>query len=151
MNIEDQGKLIRSIVEAIRQPIRQIRQRPVEVSVRCSDYLGFILLNWGSELRALCPISFASVGETAVVPDAYLFCVVDGMEVFLHTDQKDIAAERERHQREYGRCLKLIAAKERTLANAQFIEKAPSAVVARERAALEQLQNEAAQHKAQIC
>jgi valyl-tRNA synthetase len=55
-----------------------------------------------------------------------------------------VAAEKSRLEKERARLAGLIAAKEKKLANASFVERAPADVVAKERAALVEVQGQLA-------
>jgi valyl-tRNA synthetase len=50
-----------------------------------------------------------------------------------------VAAEIARQQKELAKQMQMIAAKEKQLANEAFVSRAPAAVIAKERAALEDL------------
>ena len=56
----------------------------------------------------------------------------------------DVEAERKRHEKQREKLLGLIAGKEKKLATANFVERAPADVVARERAGLEELRSQLA-------
>src|SRR5262249_39920086 len=79
-------------------------------------------------------------GPEVMAPQASASFFAAGAEVFVDlADYIDVEAERRRQTKELERLGGAIAAKERQLANANFVERAPVEVIDKERAALAQL------------
>src|SRR5208337_2118683 len=87
-------------------------------------------------------------GPDVAAPKLSANVALGGMEIFVDlADLIDVDAEIERKEQEDVRLQGLIAAKRRKLENANFVDRAPAAVVQGERAALKDLEE---QHAAAV-
>jgi len=156
---QSQTELIDPEVEArfwrfqeLLRAVRDIRMRQniqprqqIEFMVRCDQQTADLL-------RPMAPYFAAMAGATAVAwgpqvqpPALAADAVVSGMEVFVDlAGLIDVAAEIRRKQKELQRLESLIAAKQKKLADASFVQKAPPAVVEKERSSLSELQTQQA-------
>ncbi len=90
-------------------------------------------------------------GPEVTAPEHSANVALAGMEVFVNlAGLIDVGAEVERNEREMVRLDPLIAAKRKKLENANFVERAPAAVVEGERAALKDLEDQLAAAKAVV-
>ena len=128
--------------------LREIRSRqnippktPIEFSARCDAATAELLLPMAPYFESL-----AGAHATAWGADVAPFATsahVSSKEIELYVNLAgliDVAAETGRLEKEQGKLTGLIGAKEKKLSNANFVERAPADVVAKERAALTELQ-----------
>jgi valyl-tRNA synthetase len=81
-----------------------------------------------------------TIGPTVAAPPLSANFSATGIEVFVDlAEHIDVAAEKSRKEKELVKFDQLIAAKEKQLSNEAFVSRAPEAVIAKERAALEEL------------
>jgi valyl-tRNA synthetase len=138
--------------QSVLRGLREIRSRQniapktsLEFSIRCDSATADLL-------RPMAPYfeSLAGARASAWGPDAAAFAtnaqmVLKEGDLFVNlAGLIDVAAEMARLDKERTRLTGLIAAKEKKLANASFVERAPADVVAKERAALTEVQGQLA-------
>jgi valyl-tRNA synthetase len=80
------------------------------------------------------------IGPTVAAPPLSAHFTVSGVDVYIDlAEHIDVAAEIARKEKELAQHDKLIASKEKQLSNEAFVSRAPEAVIAKERASLEEL------------
>ncbi len=83
--------------------------------------------------------SDTDIGPSVTAPPLSAHFTASGIEVYVDlADHIDVPAEIERKQKELVKFNQLIAGKEKQLSNEAFVSRAPEAVIAKERAALEE-------------
>jgi valyl-tRNA synthetase len=136
--------------QSVLRGLREIRSRqnippktPLEFSLCCD-------LATAELLRPMAPYFASLTGARAIAcgPDAVAFATNVQMslkegELYVKlAGLIDVEAEESRLEKEKARLAGLIDAKKKKLANASFVERAPADVVAKERAALAELQGQ---------
>ncbi len=130
--------------------LREVRSRQnippkteMRFSVRCDAATAELLRPMESYFEAMAGAKATAWGETTAPPATSANFMVSGAEVFVDlAGLIDIEAEIGRKTKELARLAGAIAGKERQLANASFVERAPADVIEKERAALAQLQQQ---------
>src|SRR5262249_24915913 len=81
-----------------------------------------------------------AIGTSVITPPLSSSFTASGVEVYVDlAEHIDPVAEITRNEKELAKKEQMIAAKEKQLANEAFVSRAPEAVIAKERAALEEL------------
>ncbi len=127
--------------------LREVRSRqnippktPLRFSVRCDAATADLLRPMEPYFETMAGAHATAWGADVQAPTASVSFLVTGGEVFVDlAGHIDVEAEITRNTKELGRLEKAVAAKERQLSNASFVERAPAEVIQKERAALEQL------------
>lgn len=136
------AKQISVVMDAIRG-VRNVRSernvppsKPVGMLIRSQDAATLKLLeSVRPYLMRFCNLNSLTIGDDVSVPENAVTVIVSGAELFLPlADLVDLAAERERLQRERQRLEDEVTRVRHKLSNAQFVNKAPAAVVEAERA-----------------
>ena len=130
--------------------LREVRSRQnippktdMRFSVRCDAATADLLRPMEPYFEAMAGAKATAWGENTTPPATSVSFMVSGAEVFVDlAGLIDVEAEIERKTKELTRLSGAIAGKERQLANASFVERAPADVIEKERAALTQLQQQ---------
>ncbi len=137
---ENQFSRVRSVITAIRN-LRSEHRLPPSQKVNAKIY-GH---NYTVKLEAAKPLIVSlrtGIGELTISEsgeriDNALYTNIDGIEVYLEVEI-DSAAEKARLEKEIEKITNGISGVEKKLANAEFVEKAPEALVAQEKNKLEE-------------
>ena len=133
--------------QEVLRAVRDIRARQnvppreeIAFVVRCDAPTAKLLSPMEDYFRAMAAAKAGGFGPSVAIPTLAANVTLAGMEVFVDlAGLIDVEAELARKQAELTKLDGLIAAKEKKLANAGFVAKAPPAVVQKERASLEDL------------
>ena len=145
--------LAQTVVAAVRRLRQQndvAERKPVKVTVAAASADDAAGLERAADLTARmgCLASF-TVGTDPERPEGAAADVVEGLEVLLDLDGLiDKEAQRESLQRNLAKVEKNVETVSGKLSNEAFVAKAPEAVVAKERARLEELEAEKARLEA---
>ena len=132
--------------------LREIRSRqniapktPIRFSARCSQETADLLHPMARYFESMAGAQAIAWGERAAPPETHAHVSLKDVELYVDLEGLiDIKAEIARLEKERGRISQAIASKEKKLANASFVERAPADVVERERASLAELQSQLA-------
>jgi len=124
-------------------------RRLVDVVIKVSADRADSLQHQAHIIRKLAGVGRLTIDPQAVRPRNAATIVAGDLQIFV-ADVIDDEAERRRLGRELAELDKQIAAKERKLANEQFVARAPQEVVARERERLEEFRARRARLQASI-
>jgi valyl-tRNA synthetase len=130
--------------------LREVRSRQnippkteLHFSVRCDAATADLLRPMEPYFEAMAGAKATAWGDKTAPPATSANFMVSGAEVFVDlAGLIDVAAEIERKTKELTRLSSAITGKQRQLANASFVERAPADVIDKERAALTQLQQQ---------
>ena len=137
-------ELLRAVRDIRMRQNIQPRQQ-IEFMVRCDQQTADLLRPMAPYFAAMAGAIAVAWGPQVQPPALAADAVVSGMEVFVDlAGLIDVAAEIRRKQKELQRLEALIAAKQKKLADASFVQKAPPAVVDKERSSLSELQTQQA-------
>jgi valyl-tRNA synthetase len=135
---EEEMAFVQGVINAVRNirgennipPSREIR-----VQVRPSnEQRKGVIGAYARYLQKLARVSSIEIVASGFKPRLSSSAVVDGIEIFVPLEGMiDVAAERQRLEKEIGRLQELVESIERKLANPQFVERAPKEVVEKER------------------
>ena len=136
-DIRDRQKVPEADADRFRRPLRRGHGRVAQADGALLRFHGRVRGDrWGPEV---------------VPPKLSANVALAGMEVFVDlADLIDVGAEVERKKQEMVRLEGLIAAKRKKLENANFVQRAPAAVVEGERAALKDLEDQLAAARAVV-
>lgn len=156
-NLKDINEEAERVMEELNEIVRSIRnaraQNKVEASrwVEASVYVedaGSKILGYGSAIETLArvkPLNMQTGKRKSDADDNTLVLVLKGAEVVIPmASMIDLDAEKERIERETEGLTSQIARLEKMLSNEGFTSKAPSAVVAKERAKLKEYKDKLA-------
>jgi valyl-tRNA synthetase len=132
--------------------LREIRARqniaqktPIRFSARCSAEIAAALAPMSPYFELLAGAQAVSWGPTAAPPETHAHVSLKGVELYVDLEGLiDVKAEFARLEKDRDRLTQAIAAKEKKLSNASFVERAPAEVVAKERSSLADLQSQLA-------
>ncbi len=138
--------------QAVLGALREIRSRqniapktPIEFSVRCTDATVKLLQPMEPYFASMANATAVAWGDRAEPPATNATVNLTGADVFVDLkDFIDVGAEIARNEKQGQRLLGQIQGKEKKLANANFVERAPAEVVERERNSLAQLKEQLA-------
>jgi valyl-tRNA synthetase len=144
--------------QEVLRAVRDIRTRQsvpprkeVHFSVRCDAATADLLRPMEPYFIQMADARPTGWGTDVALPQHSANVALTGMEVFVDlAGLIDVGAEVERKRQEAVRLEGLIAAKQKKLENANFVQRAPAAVVDGERAALKDLEDQLAAAKAVI-
>jgi valyl-tRNA synthetase len=133
--------------QEVLKALRDIRSRqnippktPVSFSVRSDPATAQLLQPLAPYFQSMAGARATGWGPQVVPPATAASTVAGAAEVFVDlAGLIDVAAETARQTKELARISGAIAAKERQLANENFVSRAPAEVIDKERAALDQL------------
>ena len=142
--IEAQFERFQEVLKAVRE-IRSRQNVPpkkqIEFSVRCEVADADLVRPLEPYFVTMAAAQATAWGPDTAAPALSANATIKGAEVFVDlADLIDVDAEIARKQDEVAKLEKLIVGKENKLANASFVERAPEAVVKKERDALAELQ-----------
>jgi valyl-tRNA synthetase len=132
--------------------VRDIRARQgvapkttLAFSVRCDPSVADLLAPMEPYFAPLANARPAGFGPDVTAPALSAHVTLSGMDVYVDlTELIDVPAEIARKQQEIDKLTGFIAAKEKKLTNASFVERAPADVVQKERDSLKDLQDQLA-------
>jgi len=130
--------------------LREIRSRqniapkvPVRFAVRCDTDLAGMLEPLDAYFQSLANATAIGMGPDVAAPPTNATVPLDEARLFVDLDGLiDVAAERQRLEKEQTRLQNSIAGKQKKLDNANFTARAPAEVVQRERDSLAQLRKQ---------
>jgi valyl-tRNA synthetase len=128
--------------------LREVRSRqnippktPLTFSVRCDEATAELLRPMEPYFNAMAGAKATAWGPNVQAPATSANFIVSGGEVFVDlAEHIDVDAEIARQIKELARLEGALAAKQRQLSNANFVERAPADVIQKERDALAQLE-----------
>jgi len=131
--------------------LREIRSRQnivpkkaMSFAVRCDAATAELLRPMERYFDAMANAQAQSWGPAVIPPDDAANISLPGIEVYVDlADLIDVAAELGKGERELGKLVEMIAAKEKKLASDGFAKRAPAEVVAKEQASLDEMRNRA--------
>jgi valyl-tRNA synthetase len=138
--------------QGVLRAVRDVRSRqnvpdrkPVDFAVRCDPEAADRLRPMEPYFASLAWARAVDWGPAVESPRLSANVTLAGIEVFVDLAELiDVEAEMARKQKELEKRASLIAAKQKKLANKRFIERAPEAVVQKERDGLEALEQQQA-------
>jgi valyl-tRNA synthetase len=144
--------------QEVLRAVRDIRGRQnvpprkeIHFSMRCDSATAELLKPMEKYFISMATARPTAWGPDVVAPELSANVALAGMEVFVDlADLIDVEAEIERKEQDVVRLTGLAAAKRKKLENANFVERAPEAVVQAERAALKELEDQIAAAEAVI-
>ena len=142
--IEAQFERFQEVLKAVRE-IRSRQNVPpkkeIEFSVRCDEEDADLVRPMEPYFLTMAAAKATAWGPETPAPELSANVALKGAEVFVDlADLIDVEAEIARKKDEVTKLEKLIVGKEKKLSNANFVERAPEAVVAKEREGLDDLQ-----------
>ena len=142
--IEAQFACFQDVLKAVRE-IRSRQNVPpkkeIEFAVRCEASYADLVRPLEPYFLSLAAARATGWGPETVAPALSANVTLTGVEVFVDlADLIDVEAEISRKEDEVAKLEKLVAGKKGKLANANFVERAPEAVVQKERDALADLE-----------
>jgi valyl-tRNA synthetase len=138
--------------QEVLRAVRDIRARqgvapktPLAFSVRCDAAAADLLAPMESYFESMANARATAIGPDVTAPALSANVTLTGMEVFVDLAELiDVPAEIARKKQEVEKLVGFIAAKEKKLANASFVERAPADVVQKDRDSLKELQDQLA-------
>ena len=142
--IESQFERFQEVLKAVRE-IRSRQNVPpkkqIEFSVRCDEADAELVRPMEPYFVTMAAAQATAWGPNTPAPALSANVSLKGAEVFVDlADLIDVEAEIARKKDEVAKLEKFIVGKEKKLSNANFVERAPEAVVAKERESLTDLQ-----------
>ncbi|MBW3595776.1 MAG: valine--tRNA ligase [Planctomycetes bacterium] len=130
--------------------VREIRARqnipprkPIEFSVRCEESEASLLRPMAPYFSSMAQANPFALGPAVTPPPTHAKASLPGLEIYVNMEGFiDVAAEKQKLEKEREKIDKLITGKEKKLENQQFVEKAPADVVQRERESLAELKQQ---------
>jgi valyl-tRNA synthetase len=141
-----------AMFQAVLGALREIRSRQnitsrnaLEFSVQCDDSAAELLQPMGPYFQSMANATGLAWGPSVTPPATHAAVSGDGVEVYVDlAGFIDVGAEITRNEKLEQKLSGQIQGKEKKLANASFVDKAPADVVQRERDSLVQLQEQLA-------
>jgi len=138
--------------QEVLRAVRDIRARqsvppktPIEFSVRCEAAVADLLSPMEPYFAAMANARSVAFGPDVTAPPLSAHVTLSGMDVYVDLAELiDVPAEIARKRQEAEKLAGFIAAKEKKLGNASFVERAPADVVQKERETLKELQEQLA-------
>ncbi len=118
--------------------------RVLEVEIRCDAETAALLDPMRPYFRSMATASILSLGEVDPEGLTTSAAVLDGVEVLVRLSEEERETEIARQKKELAKLEPLIAAKQKKLANEQFVSRAPAQVVEKERETLRRLEEQKA-------
>jgi len=136
--------------QEVLRAVRDIRARqgvapktPLRFSVRCDAESAERLRPMASYFDAMANAQPTGFGPDAESPELSAHVALSGMDVYVDLAELiDVPAEIARKKQEAEKLAGFIAAKEKKLSNASFVDRAPAEVVRKERDGLQELQDQ---------
>jgi valyl-tRNA synthetase len=141
--------------QEVLRAVREVRNRqnvppgrPIEFAVRCDASTAALLEPMRGSFISMAAARPTQFGPEVLSPALVAGVTLPGMEVLVDlAGLIDVAAERAKKREEKAKIEARIASQEKKLANESFVQRAPAAVVEKEREALRALQE---QHAATV-
>jgi valyl-tRNA synthetase len=138
--------------QEVLRAVRDIRARqgvapktPLAFSVRCDAAVADLLRPMAPYFDSMANARVTGLGPDVVAPALSANVTLSGTDIFVDLAELiDVPAERARKQQEVEKLTGFIAAKEKKLTNASFVDRAPAEVVQKERDSLKDLQDQLA-------
>ena len=138
--------------QEVLRAVREIRSRQnvppkkqIEFALRCDEHVAERLRPMGPYFESMAGAKAIGWGPQVKAPALCANVTLPGMEVFVDlAGLIDVEAEIARKKQELAKLESLIAGKQKKLANKSFVEKAPAAVVEKERESLKELESQLA-------
>jgi valyl-tRNA synthetase len=136
--------------QEVLRAVRDIRARqgvapkaPIKFSVRCEAAVAELLQPMEPYFASMANARAAAFGPEVAAPPLSAHVTLAGMDVYVDLAELiDVPAEIARKRQEVEKLTGFIAAKEKKLSNASFVERAPAEVVQKERDSLKDLQDQ---------
>lgn len=136
--------------QEVLRAVRDIRARqgvapktPLRFAVRCDASVAGLLSPMEPYFASMANARSTAFGPEVASPPLSAHVPLPGMDVYVDlAGLIDIAAEMARKKQEAEKLVGFIAAKEKKLSNASFVERAPADVVQKERDSLKELQDQ---------
>ncbi len=136
--------------QEVLRAVRDIRNRqkvpkptPIDFAVRCDAPSAALLKPMEPYFISMECARLTNAGPEVTTPKLSANVALAGMEVFVDlADLIDVGAEVERKKEEMARLEGLITAKRKKLENANFVQRAPAAVVQKERDRLKEIEEQ---------
>jgi valyl-tRNA synthetase len=127
--------------------LREVRARQgiaprAEISfvARCDAQAAKLLEPMRLYFETMAGAKPTAIGSQVTAPPMSAHFTASGIEVYVDlAEHIDVSAEKARKEKELAKLVQMIAAKEKQLSNEAFVSRAPEAVIAKERVALEEL------------
>ncbi len=144
--IEAQFARFQEVLRAVRD-IRGRQNVPpktkIEFAVRCDTEVAELLQPMEPYFKSMAGAVATGWGPDVTAPELSANASLSGIEVYVDLAELiDLEAEIARKQAELDKLAGFITAKEKKLANENFVSRAPEAVVAKEQASLEELKDQ---------
>ena len=141
--------------QEVLRAIRDIRSRQnvpprkkIHFAVRCDRDTAALLRPMGPYFESMAAAQASAFGPDVAAPPVSAHVSVPGLEVYVDlADLIDVGAERDRKEKEKADLESRIAAQKKKLGNASFVQRAPAAVVEKERERLKELEERLATTK----
>jgi valyl-tRNA synthetase len=138
--------------------LREVRARQgiapkamVRFAARCDAESAALLEPMRPYFESMAGATLTEIGSAIKAPPLSAHFTAAGLEAFVDlAEHIDVDAEKTRKEKELQKFDQLIAAKEKQLSNEAFVSRAPEAVIAKERAALEELKDARASTRAML-
>lgn len=152
---EADASLVNDAIEArfarfqeVLRGLREVRARQgiapktqMQFSARCDAGAAALLEPMRPYFETMAGSVLTEIGPNVVGGSLSAHFTATGIDLYVDLAQHiDVAAEIDRKKKEQSKLEQMIAGKQRQLANEAFVSRAPAAVIAKERAALEELQ-----------
>jgi valyl-tRNA synthetase len=142
--IERRFALFQEVLRGLREVrARQDQLSPktvIEFSCRCDEKSLALLKPMQPFFESMASAKPTNIGPQVTAPPISAHFTASGVDVYVDlAGHIDVAAEIARKEKEAAKVDQLIAAKEKQLSNEAFVSRAPAAVIAKERAALDEL------------
>jgi len=153
-NIEAQFARFQEVLRAVRE-IRTRQGVPprkrIDFAVRCEAATARLLQPMAAYFESMAGARAAALGPTVQSPPLAANTSLPGMEVYVDlADLIDVEAEIARKREELSKLESRIASQSKKLANESFLQRAPAAVVQKERDALQALEDQSAAVRASL-
>ncbi len=134
--------------QEILRGLREVRARhstigpktTIQFSAKCDSATTKLLEPMKPYFETMAGAILTAIGTTVAAPPLSSNFTAKGAEIFVDmAEHIDVTAEIARNEKELAKTIQLIAAKEKQLSNEAFVSRAPAAVIAKERAAVEEL------------
>src|SRR5262249_45477558 len=119
---------------------RITRETVVKFSARCEAASISLIEPMRAYFESMASAVLTDIGPDVQPPALSAHFTASGIDIYVDlAEHIEVEAEKSRKEKEMARYEQQIAAKEKQLANESFVSRAPAAVIAKERAALEEL------------
>ena len=144
--IEKQFSIFQNVLAAVRNIRSQQNISPkekIEFVIRTTADMANEIIPLKSYFASMAKSNLIDIGERVEIPSSHATASLPEIEIYVDLHGFiDLDAEKQRLEKELTRIDGLISSKEKKLANANFVERAPQEVVQKERETLVQLNNQ---------